>query len=110
MCTTALQLWKVCISPHKDAGSCCSSWVEPEFVAFYPAICFNSPVDFAAAFGHRRNTETKKVKQDVSQFDYNAAQCVTANKRWAVKGVMSVLILDTRLPHAGVPVLGVLDS
>lgn len=46
----------------------------------------------------------------MSQFDYNAAQCVTANKRWAVKGVMSVLILDTRLPHAGVPVLGVLDS
>jgi len=49
-------------------------------------------------------------KQDVSQFDYNAAQCATANKRMAVWGVVSQLILDTRLPHAGVPVLGVLDS
>ena len=46
----------------------------------------------------------------MSRFDYNAAQCATANKRMAVWGVVSQLILDTRLPHAGVPVLGVLDS
>ncbi len=46
----------------------------------------------------------------MSRFDYNTAQCATANKRMAVWGVVSQLILDTRLPHAGVPVLGVLDS
>lgn len=46
----------------------------------------------------------------MNQFDYNAAQCATAKKRMAVWGVVSQLILDTRLPHAAVPVLGVLNS
>lgn len=52
----------------------------------------------------------KRGIQDVNQFDYNAAQCAAAKKRMAVWGVVSQLILDTRLPHAGVPVLGVLHS
>ena len=46
----------------------------------------------------------------MSRFDNNAAQCAAAYKRMAVPGVMSQLILATRLPHAGVPVLGVLNS
>lgn len=46
----------------------------------------------------------------MERFDYNAAQCAAATKRVAVWGVMSHLILATRLPHAGVPVLEVPNS
>ena len=55
-------------------------------------------------------SRTTERKQDVNRFDYHAAQCAAAHKHVAVWGVMSQLILDTRLPRAGVPVLGVLDS
>jgi len=43
----------------------------------------------------------------------NAAATITAAttfKKRSVWGVMYALVRVTRLPHAGVPVLGVLDS